>query len=84
MLDSYYNFKERSKVDPDTAQKCGALAVKLPDRLERLEKDTGEKKDLFDAIQFQIETLVVNAKDKKENPLEAVANGTIKHISEVN
>ena len=86
MLDSYYNFKERSKVDPDTAQKWGALAVKLTDRLERLEKDTGDKKDLFDAIQFQIETLVVNSNEKKDKPelSTGLANGKIKHISEVN
>ena len=84
MLDSYYNFKERSKVDPDTAQKWGALAVKLTDRLERLEKDTGDKKDLFDAIQFQIETLVVNSKDGKSSESPQIANGKIKHISEVN
>ena len=86
MLDSYYNFKERSKVDPDTAQKWGALAVKLTDRLERLEKDTGDKKDLFDAIQFQIETLVVNSGEKKKQSdlATGLANGQIKHISEVN
>ena len=41
MVDRYYNFKERSKVDPDTAQRWGALAVKLTDRLERLDKETG-------------------------------------------
>tara|TARA_B100000131_G_C18024127_1_gene575745 strand:- start:514 stop:1146 length:633 start_codon:yes stop_codon:yes gene_type:complete len=83
MVDSYYNFKERSKVDPDTAQRWGALAVKLTDRLERLEKETGEKKDLFEAIQFQIDTLVVNTDDKSKK-VSPLANGNIKHISEVN
>ena len=51
--------------------------------LERLEKETGEKKDLFEAIQFQIDTLVVNADDKSDK-ISPLANGTIKHISEVN
>ena len=83
MVDSYYNFKERSKVDPDTAQRWGALAVKLTDRLERLEMETGEKKDLFEAIQFQIDTLVVNTDDKSKK-VSPLANGKIKHISEVN
>ena len=47
MTDSYYNFKERSKGDPDLAQRWGALAIKLTDRIDRLEKDTGDKKDFF-------------------------------------
>ena len=86
MVDSYYNFKERAKIDPDTAQKWGALAVKLTDRLERLEKETGDKQDLFEAIQFQIETLVVNADSQTNNKKTASdqINGHIKHISEVN
>ncbi len=86
MLDSYYNFKERSKIDPDTAQKWGALAVKLTDRLERLEKETGDKQDLFEAIQFQIETLVVNGGDNhnKKRVDNDTLNGHIKHITEVN
>tara|TARA_Y100001937_G_scaffold128785_1_gene207996 strand:+ start:1600 stop:2454 length:855 start_codon:yes stop_codon:yes gene_type:complete len=86
MLDSYYNFKERSKIDPDTAQKWGALAVKLTDRLERLEKETGDKQDLFEAIQFQIETLVVNGGDNQDKKRidDGSINGHIKHITEVN
>jgi hypothetical protein len=85
MVDSYYNFKERSKIDPDTAQKWGALAVKLTDRLERLEKETGDKQDLFEAIQFQIETLVVNADGKSTEVKPGELMGSqIKHITEVN
>lgn len=83
MVDSYYNFKERSKIDPDTAQKWGALAVKLTDRLERLEKETGDKQDLFEAIQFQIETLVVNA-DGQPKEIHNGQTNAIKHITEVN
>lgn len=54
MVDSYYNFKERSKADPDMAQKWGALAVKITDRLEKLEKETTDRKDMFADIEFQI------------------------------
>jgi len=54
MVDSYYNFKERAKADPELAQKWGTLAVKLTDRLEKLEKETHEKQDMFADIQFQI------------------------------
>jgi len=54
MVDSYYNFKERSKTDPDLAQKWGTLAIKLTDRMEKLEKETADKKDMFADIQFQI------------------------------
>lgn len=54
MIDSYYNFKERSKTDPDLAQKWGTLAIKLTDRLEKLEKETADKQDMFADIQFQI------------------------------
>ena len=87
MVDSYYNFKERSKVDPDTAQRWGSLAVKLTDRLDKLEKDTEGKQDLFEAIQFQIETLVVNAdseSDKKKPLANRLEENKIRHISEVN
>ena len=56
MTDSYYNFKERSKADPELAQKWGGLAVKLTDRLERLEKETIDKKDLFDTVVFKLKS----------------------------
>ena len=56
MTDSYYNFKERSKADPELAQKWGGLAVKLTDRLERLEKETIDKQDLFDTVVFKLKS----------------------------
>lgn len=54
MTDAYFNFKEQSRMNPDTAQKWGTLAIRLTDRLEKLEKDTDNKKNLFDEIKFQI------------------------------
>lgn len=73
--DAYYNFKERSKADPELAQKWGALAVKLVDRIERLEKDSGDKQDLFDSIVFK---LSIN-KPTSDNEL----TGSIRHINEI-
>lgn len=70
MVDSYYNFKERAKADPELAQKWGALAVKITDRLEKLEKETGEKKDMFADIEFQL-------KSDKEVPDEKVVGVSV-------
>ena len=53
-VDSYYNFKERTKYDPELAQKWGQLVVKLTEKIERLEKDTRDKKNLFDEIVFSL------------------------------
>lgn len=71
---SYYNFKEKAKHDPDTAQKWGALAVKLVDRIDKIEKETGDKEDLFETITFQLR---VSKDPKGEQPVE------IRHISEI-
>ena len=54
MTDAYFNFKEQSRLNPDTAQKWGTLAIRLTDRLEKLEKDTENKKNLFDEVTFKI------------------------------
>ena len=54
MVDSYYNFKDKSKHNSEDAQRWGALMIKLSDRLEKLEKETGKKTSLFDEIIFKI------------------------------
>jgi len=54
MVDSYYNFKDKSKHNSEDAQRWGSLMVKLSDRLEKLEKETGKKTSLFDEIIFKI------------------------------
>ncbi len=54
MSDSYYNFKERARVDPELAQKWGALAVKLSDRIDRIAGEKATSEDLFDDIEFKL------------------------------
>jgi len=55
LADSYYIFKEKAKLDPDTATKFGSLAVKLADRLERVMVNEQKADDLFSEIKFDIE-----------------------------
>ena len=80
--DSFYNFKERSRHDPELAQKWGTLAVKLSDKIEKNERDDKEKDEYFQS--FQIET--DNFEDKEEpfphisefQDTEAVEDGTVR------
>lgn len=81
MVDSYYNFKERSKTDPDIAQRWGALAVKLTDKLDKLEKDTGEKKNVFDEIEFRLSKPV--EVDAEADETVEVTLGPIKHLQDL-
>ena len=67
MTDSYYNFKERSKGDPDLAQRWGALAIKLTDRIDRLEKDTGDKKDFFAEFNVKLKSYREDNKNDDNN-----------------
>ena len=55
MSDSYYNFKERSRVDPDLAQRWGGLAVKLSDRIDRIQAEKTSSEDLFEELEFKLE-----------------------------
>lgn len=59
IVDSFYNFKDKAKYDHDVAQKWGTLTVKLTDKLDKIEKDTSDKKNLFEDIQFKL-------KDKRD------------------
>ena len=70
MSDSYYNFKERSRVDPELAQRWGALAVKLSDRIDRILQETQSNESLFDEIEFKL----TETKDSQV---------PIKHIDEI-
>jgi len=54
LSDSYYNFKERSRVDPDLAQKWGSLAVKLADRVDRIIQENTDNESIFEAIEFKL------------------------------
>ena len=86
MTDSFYNFKETSKTNTDIAQKWGALALKTVEKLEKFDRDTKEKKDVFQEISFKL-----NKKKEPEDmpategPIQkAEEEPKIKHISELN
>lgn len=53
--DAYYNFKERSRNDPELAQKWGTLAVKLIEKLDKVKKDEQKSNDFFDMIEFSVD-----------------------------
>lgn len=76
MADSYYNFKETAKVSTDTAQKWGNLALRITDRVDRLDKESADKKSLFDQIMFKVnnpdsvETIEITKKFKHYKDIE--------------
>lgn len=76
MADAYYSFKETSKVSTDTAQKWGNLALRITDRVDRLDKESSDKKSLFDQIMFKInnpeagETIEITKKFKHYKDLD--------------
>lgn len=72
MTDSFYNFKEMSKTNPEMAQKWGTLALRTVEKLEKLEQTTNEKRDLFNEISFKL-----NQSSKEDN------KNNFKHISEL-
>ena len=68
--DSYYNFKEYLQRNPDTANKFGTLALRISERLDKIEKEVGQKQDMFNDINFIMdnsEDIETTAK-KKEIP----------------
>ncbi|MCK5613650.1 hypothetical protein KAR91_67920, partial [Candidatus Pacearchaeota archaeon] len=72
--DTYYNFKERSLSNPEEAQRWGALLVKLVDRAEKLDKDTGNKQDIFASFEFNM---------AQSNQRDADIDDTPRHISDL-
>lgn len=74
-VDSYYNFKERTKYDPELAQRWGQLVVKLTEKLEKLDKDTRDKKNMFDEIVFSL------SRDKEKSKKSNSRIKEIPHIS---
>jgi len=54
--DSFYNFKERSRHDPELAQRWGTLAVKLSDKLDKLDKDDLDREELFQNLEFDTDS----------------------------
>ena len=54
--DSYYNFKEYLARNPDMANKFGALAIRISERLDKIEKrHEAEKQRLYKQIEMLIE-----------------------------
>lgn len=54
--DSFYNFKERSRHDPELAQRWGTLAVKLSDKIDKLEKDDQSQQEFFQSFEFDTDS----------------------------
>lgn len=82
MTDSYYFFKEKAQDSPEEAQKWGALALKITDKIEQIEDDRSSKRSLFEEIQFVIDS---GGKHRLSEPfVEAnVTASKFKHISEL-
>lgn len=76
-VDSYYMFKDKARFDSDAAQKWGALAVKITEKLEKVEKESVNRKDLFNDIIFNLDPS--SSSDGKKVRTKT----TIKHLSEV-
>lgn len=55
--DSYYKFKEESKIRPELAQKWGNLLLRIHDRIESHEKDKEDKVSNFmEKFEFEIKS----------------------------
>ncbi len=54
--DSYYNFKEQSKIRPELAQKWAGLTIKLTERIDTLQKEESKGASLLEEIEFKIKT----------------------------
>jgi hypothetical protein len=68
--DCYYNFKEKMKAIPEEAQKWGALALRIVDRLEKLNDSKEEKKSILEEIEFSLKgKLLKNTSDEIKNDL---------------
>lgn len=55
--DSFFNFKEKSKIKPDEAQRWANLTLKITDKIEAIQKEeSGSTKGLLEEIQFKVKT----------------------------
>ena len=50
--DTFYNFKEQSNRNPEMAMKWGQLALKVDERLEKVEAELQAKSDMHEDIEF--------------------------------
>jgi hypothetical protein len=52
--DAFYYFKEKQKKEAVDAQRWGMLAVKISDRLDKIDEDLKNKKNIFDEVKFEL------------------------------
>jgi len=53
MVDSFYSFKEKNKSDADVAIKFGNLALKLADKIDRIDEAANKTEDFFNDLEFE-------------------------------
>ena len=93
--DSYYNFKEYLARNPDMANKFGALAIRISERLDKIEKDANDKSDMFHDITFALKGISLDDKkadneiksDVEDGPLsikQKEVETEVKKLSELN
>jgi len=71
--DSFYNFKENSRTNPETAQKWAAITLKVSERVDSMEKDEKRSKgDVFEEIEFKIKTFSYRDRDTKDNEIKHI------------
>lgn len=66
--DAYYNFKEKSKAQPSEAQSWGTLAVRLADKLDKLQGRMGKKDDMLEEVEFKIRRFRSDNKTEDKDP----------------
>ena len=54
MADCFYNFKDKQKINPDDAGKWGTLAVRIADRLEKVDNENKNNRDIFSQLKFKL------------------------------
>lgn len=76
--DTYYLFKEKSKSNPDEAQKWGTLAARLASKIDKLEKRMGKKDDMIEEVEFKIKRFRGDDKGTEDG------GDNIPHIDQLN
>ncbi len=60
-VDCYYNYREQLNLnDPTEAQKWAGLLLKVNERIEKIDAEDSDKKDLFGSLVFQVQSLKAN------------------------
>lgn len=60
-MDCFYNYREQLTLnDQSEAQKWATLLLKVQERLEKLDAEDADKKDLFGSLVFQVQAMKAN------------------------